>query len=60
MPAVAVHVPGLGGDDVAPGYAGIVEDARKPVEERLLAAERLAGAGFRFVLFYDLWWNRGR
>jgi hypothetical protein len=40
--------------------AGIVEDAGKAIEQGLLAAECLAGAGFRVVLFYDVRWNRGR
>jgi hypothetical protein len=45
---------------VAPGDSGIVEYARKPVEQRLLAAECLPGAGLRFVLLDYLRWNRGR
>jgi hypothetical protein len=45
---------------VAPGYAGIVEHARKAVEQGFLAAERFACASFRFVLFYDVRWNRRR
>ena len=43
MPAVLLHIPVGRSDDVAPGDAGIVEHARKAVEQRLLAAESLAG-----------------
>jgi hypothetical protein len=45
---------------VAPRDSGIVEDARKAIEKRLLAAERLSGAGLGLVLLYDLRWNRSR
>ena len=54
MPAVRMHVPIRGSDDVSPGNAGIVEDAGQTIEQRLVAAECLARTDLRFALFNDM------
>ncbi len=60
MPAVGGHVPFLRSNDVAPGDAGIVEDAGQAVEQGLLTPEGFAGAYLRIPLLDDMRWNRSR
>jgi hypothetical protein len=45
---------------MAPGDAGIVEDAGEAVEQGLLTPEGFAGANLRIPLLDDMRWNRSR